>query len=244
MVSIYDLSWNKDSFISKICLFFKSNLNARKRINLGNKLGNYRDKAAAYSALSSIYYSIAGTAYAKFRAIFEVNSLWLFCVKFPTFIFTWAPLGLWCNYRMLHLSNKFALLIDAEDATSGECDIRQSILRRKGKYIQAKIWILLGLNKKDIETHTGALLYIGLADIYKNSGDWRKTEEYVGKALEIVAQVEEINPNQAVRIYKHCANLTDWFEEGDPLPGKNLRKKAENLARRIGAKDQIVKIKN
>lgn len=207
MVSIYDLSWNKDSFISKICLFFKSNLNARKRINLGNKLGNYRDKAAAYSALSSTYYSIAGTAYAKFRAIFEVNSLWLFCVKFLTFIFTWAPLGLWCNYRMLHLSNKFALLIDAEDATSGECDIRQSILRRRGRFSEAKIWIESGLKKKDIELHSIALLFIGRADIYKNLGDWEKTEEYVKMALEIAETVEKININQAIRIYKHCVNL-------------------------------------
>lgn len=240
MASIYDLSWSKDSFIAKLILFVKSNINERKRIKSDNNI----EKASGYSALSSTYYSIFGTAFAKFKVMFKFKSLLFLPVKLPIFIFTWAPLLLWCNYRMLHLSNKFALLINFEDTTSGECDIRQSILRRRGKYNEAESWIKLGLEKKDIEKHTIALLYIGLADIYKNWRDWRKTEEYVGKALEIAAQVEEINPNQAVRIYKHCANLTDWFEEGDPLPGKNLRKKAENLARRIGAKDQIVKIKN
>jgi len=239
MDKIYDLSWNKDSFIEKLSLFFKSNWKERKRI----KSHDNRVRAQGYSALSSTYYSIVGTAYAQFKKIFKSRRFLL--IKLPLFCFTWGILAYWCNIRMLFLSNKvFKLSGGYKNMTTGMCDIRQSILRKRGRYLEAGECIKVGLLKSKVETHTLCLLNIGLAEIYKHYGNQMKTQRYVNDALEIAEQVEETNLQQVVRIYKHCANLVDWLEMGNPLPGRKLREKAEELAVKINAKDQILKIGN
>ncbi len=72
MATIYDLSWARTSFVAKLILFMRSIFEQWRKINAID----VRVKAAGYSALSSTYYSIAGTAAAHLEAFGEKPRLW------------------------------------------------------------------------------------------------------------------------------------------------------------------------
>lgn len=229
MKTTYDLSWKEDSFFSKLALFFKSRKEQKEKMGSGNP----GVRASGYSALSSTYYSIAGTAFAKVKEFEAPGVSLLRPFKLMLYCFTWLPLGAWCFWRMLSLSDHALALSGGYYSMSAEqCDIRQSILRRRGGYTAAKSCILIALENNPVNGHTRGLLQVGLADIYKREGDQERFDFAIANAKAAALQIEEEEPNQALRIYRHCHNLT-----GDEF----YRAKVEKLIRKTGARDQALK---
>ena len=237
-MTISELSWNKSSFIAKLLLFFKATREYKDKIQSSSAL----EKAEACSTLSSCYYSIAGTGMAHMKSYFRVD--WKF-ILYPIFtviwVLTWFPLVLICYFNMLHLSNQVVEFIGYNEMTADQLDIRQSILRRRGKYKEARVCIEIAL-RKTLNHHTRGLLGIGLAEIFL------KEDNRDGVAMEIRAALHEAEkcelrePQQAARIYRHCSRLHFLLEGKHSLDGSLLQSKAMTLATRSDAKDQIIKM--
>ncbi len=239
MTSTYDLSWSKTSFLAKLQLFLKSQQNEKQKMQSGDR----RAQAEACSSLSSTYYTIVGTGFSQLKATLRPKWLiWLAPLRILLWCLTWLPLAAWCYWRMLPLSNRMVELIGYDGMSADQCDVRQSVLRRRGQYEEAKKCIRAALAKNPEKAHTRGLLRVGLAEIYRHEGNRQGVETEVKAALVEAEVSEKQDPRQAARIYKHCANLTDFVEKGDPIPGSQLRRKAEELARSVGAQDQLLKL--
>ena len=241
MTKIYDLSWSKTSFFSKLQLFFNSQQNEKKKMQSGDR----KVQAEACTALSSTYYSIAGTGFSQLKAIFKKRLIWLAPLRILLWCFTWLPLSLWCYWQMLPLSNRVFELVGYEGMSADQCDVRQSILRRRGQYKEAKHCIQAALAKNPEKAHTRGLLRIGLAEVYKHEGDLEGVKSEIKIIIDEAKISEKQDPRQTARIYRHCANLLDFIEKGKPgssVLGNELRLKAEEIARSVGAEDQILKL--
>lgn len=236
MTSIYDLSWSETSFLAKLQLFFKS----RKREKEKMQSSDAWVQAGGCSALSSTYYSIVGTAFSQLKMALRPKLL--APVKVAAWCLTWLPLAAYCYWRMLPLSNRIVELIGYDSMSADQCDVRQSVLRRRGQYKEAKKCIRAALAKNPEKAHTRGLLRVGLAEIYRHEGDRQSAEAEVRTALTEAAEAEKQDPRQAARIYKHCADITDFVEQGDPISGSQLRRKAQELAQATGARDQLLKL--
>ena len=241
MTSVYDLSWGKTSFLAKLQLFVKSRKEMREKIEMPS--GDRQVRADGYSALSSTYYSIVGSAMAQLKATLRPKWLiWLAPVRIIFWCLTWLPLGAWCYWRMLTLSNRMVKLIGYGGMSAGQCDIRQSILRRRGRYEEARKCIAEALAKNPEKAHTRGLLRIGLAEIYlKKKNLWSAREE-LGNALIEAKEAEEQDPRQAARIFRHCADIVDRMRKGDQHLSNHLRQRAQELIVATGAKDQLLKL--
>lgn len=236
MDKIYDLSWNETSFLSKLQLFFKSHQHEKKKMQSSNS----EVYAQGCSSLSSTYYSIVGTAFSQLKV--SLQPKWLAPVQITAWCFTWLLLAAWCYWRMLPLSNHVVKLVGYDGMSADQCDVRQSILRRHGKYDEARKCIHAAFIKDVEKAHTRGLLYVGLAEIYWHEGDWPSAETGVMFALTEAEKAEMLDPQQAARIYRHCATITDLIGQGNPLPGIQLRHKAQALAQATGAQDQLLKL--
>jgi tetratricopeptide (TPR) repeat protein len=226
MASKHDLSWKKASFFAKLSLFFKSHRRTTEEkhfqdFNLAH--------AIYYSRLSSIYYSIAGTARVKLLSIFGLHG-WraLFVPGFLiVWCFTWLPLGGFCYWRMLPLSDYVVANLNGEWNLSPEqCDIRQSILRHRGRLTEAQNCIMHALSK-EAKQHTRGLLYVGLADIACWQGNDEEAYVYIKNAEHIAALIATSESEQAARIYRHLAEL--FSDVGDETAHKRYYEKAEQL---------------
>ena len=235
-MKIYDLSWGETSFLAKLQLFFKSRKQEREKMRSNDR----QVQAGGYSALSSTYYSIVGTAFSQFKAALRPKPL--APMRIATWCLTWLPLAAWCYWRMLPLSNRVIELISYDGMSADQCDVRQSVLRHRGQYDEAKKCINAALAKNPKKAHTRGLLRVGLAEIYRHEGDWRNAKTEVRAALVEAVEAEKQDPRQAARIYRHCADITDFVEQGDPIPGSKLRHKAYVLAQATGARDQLLKL--
>lgn len=239
MISIYDLSWSKISFLAKLQLFINSGKSEKQKMQSANAV----EQAQGYSALSSTYYSIVGTAFSQLKAIFRPQwFVWFAPIWIVVWIFTWLPLTAWCYWRMLSLSDRVVEIIGYKEMSADQCDVRQSILRRRNRLEEAKKCINAALVKNPKKAHTRGLLHVGLADICRKEGDWRKAETEVEAALNEAKRAEKEDPRQAARIYRQCASITDFFEVGDPIPGNQLRQKAKIISQTVGARDQLLKL--
>ena len=161
-------------------------------------------------------------------------------MKVVAWCFTWLPLSAWCYWRMLHLSNHVVKLIGYDGMSADQCDVRQSILRGRGQYDEARKCIHSAFTK-NAEAHTRGLLHIGLAEIYWHEGDLYDAEMEVHAALAEAREAEKQDPWQATRIYRHCADITDLIKH-NPILGNKLRDKAKELAQTTGARDQLLKL--
>ncbi len=239
MNSVYDLSWSKDSFWAKFDLFTRSIDESALLIDSADTL----KRSDGYSALSSTYYSIAGTTAAKLGSLFRIRwSLLLLPLSLPLFFLTWLPLGAWCYFRMLPLSDKALACAGGYDNFSADkCDIRQSILRKRRRYVSAAACISRGLAKEGVLPHTRALLCVGLADVYLYVKDYQLVQSNVKSALKNIREIEGYDPRQAIRIYKGCAQIADTLGMAAPN-GNTLRRRARELAESLNAKDQLLKM--
>lgn len=140
---------------------------------------------------------------------------------------------------MLSASDRVVALIGYGEMSADQCDIRQSILRRRGRYDEAKQCILAALAKNPEKAHTRGLLHAGLAEIYRKKDDWRNARTEARTALVFAEEAEKQDPRQAARIYRQCADIADFVEKG---AGKPFRRKARELAQATGAEDQLLKI--
>lgn len=234
MTLIYDLSWGETSFLAKLQLFFKSRKQEKEKIWSGDR----QVQAGGYSALSSTYYSIVGTAFSQLKMAFRPKPV---PVRFVAWFFTWFSLFAWCYWRMLPLSNRVVKLIGYDGMSADQCDIRQSILRRRGKYDEAKKCIRVALAKNQTKAHTRGLLRAGLAAIYLHVNNWRDARLQVHLAITEVVLVERQDLRQAARIYRQCADIIDIVEP-DSFFGKDLRRIAQEFAQAADAKDQLLKL--
>jgi len=235
MTSIYDLSWGETSFLSKLALFSKSRHREKQNIRSNDR----GVQASGYSALSSTYYSIVGTAGSQLKTALKPK--WLAPVRMVMWGLTWLSLALWCYRRMLTLSNRVVELIGYEGMSADQCDVRQSILRRRGKYEEAKKCILVAFAKNPDKAHTRGLLHAGLAEIHQREGNSREAKAEVRTAIEEAECAESLDPRQASRIYRQCAEIATAIDNYDPFVRK-LQAKARELARATSAKDQLLKM--
>ena len=241
--SIHELSWNKTSFPDKLRLFFKSRKIEKKKIKSNNPM----TRAEGYSNLSSTYYSIAGTAFFQLKAILKSRET-ILLTPFRVIVWglTWLLLATWCYWRMIPLSNRVVTLIGYDEMSADQCDIRQSILRRRGRFVEAKNCIEYALRKTAVKAHTRGLLRVALADIFKKEEEFEKAKKEVKKAVTEAKKAEKRFPLQAARIYRNVAPFVDFLEikfekNFNGFEGKDFLKKAEDLARLAGAEDQLLK---
>lgn len=236
MASIYNLSWGKTSFLAKLQLFFKSRKQEKEKIQSFNR----QVQAEGCSALSSTYYSIAGTAFSHLNGIcgdvFGWRA-WSVPFRLTIWLCAWLPLALWCYWRMLSLSNRVVKLIGYDGMSADECDVRQSILRRRGRYGEAKKCIYAALAKNPEKAHTRGLLHAALAELLRNNGEYEKGE--LLKAFKEAENAEKEDPRQAARVYRACAKLV---EHDDLFGAAYLCYKAKKLAEATGASDQLLKM--
>lgn len=236
MTSIYDLSWGETSFLAKLELFFRS----QKLAKLKMQSGDERVRAQGCSAFSSTYYSIVGTAVSQLRA--TLRPKWLIPVRIAAWCCTWLPLAVWCYWRMLYLSDRVVQLIGYEGMSADECDVRQSILRRRGRYEEAKKCIEAALAKNPEKAHTRGLLHVGLAEIYSYEHNRFGMGAQMREALVEAMEAEKQDPRQAARIYRDCADIASLITHGDLFLAAELRRRAQLLAKATGAKDQLLKL--
>jgi len=233
--SVYDLSWKEDSFRAKRELFFRSR---REKLGIIRESTDRMVQARAYSSLSSVYYSIAGTALSRLKEIIRhrhIGSAFLYPVS-------WALLGCWCYYRMLPLSNRVLETCRGYGQMSADmCDVRQSILRKRGRFSEALVCINWGLQKHGSKPHTLGLLLIGKADIYSRKGEKAGAYFSVKEACNRAIDAEKDDPNQAIRIYRNVAAILDLIKM-DPELSRLCRQKTAELAEATGAKDQLLKM--
>lgn len=231
--SIYDLSWGETSFVSKLQLIREACRKQKAQAQSAKK----QDVAGGYSSLSSTYYSVLGTAWAQLKSAFK--SGWKAPAVISLWFFTWLPLALWCRWRMEYCSDQVVKLIGYEGMTADQCDIRQSILRRCGKFGEAYECVEAGLMKGNLAAHTESLLRIGLAHLHLQSKDLKAAGEETEKAFacahEIIGDLQ-----QSSRIYRHCAGLFRKLK--DPRADYSAVW-AESLAKETGARDQLLKMK-
>lgn len=235
-MSVRDLSWGETSFPAKLQLFLESRKRARGKIRSSGKRGEARGCAA----LSSVYYDIAGTALFQLKAAFR--SKWLAPVKITAWCVTWLPLGAWCYIRMCPLSNQVVEIMGYDGMSADQCCDRQSILRCCGEYEEAKRCIYAALAKGPGKAHTRGLLHVGLAEVYWYEGNKQRVREEAYMAVAEAERSEKQEPRQAVRIYRHCADLFSRIMDDDRSPAADLRRKAKALALAIGAHDQLLKL--
>lgn len=236
MPSIDELSWNRVTFKDKFALF----LTARRACRDGLQSDDPTVRAAAYSSLSSTYYSIAATAFAQLWLALQRQ--WLAPARIVLWCLTWLPLGLWCYGRMLPLSNRVVQLIGYDDMSPDQCDIRQSILRRRGEYTEAHTCIQKALAKQPEKAHTRGLLHVGLAYLHLRTENKDRVRQEVYEALTEGLAAEQEDPRQAARIYRHCADLADSLCPHDPSQGNRLRNAARQLAEATASNDQRLKL--
>lgn len=232
--------WNDDSFLQKYSLLRAAYRQFRKRIRADEDVD-------AYSSLSSTCFSIAGTAVAKMKSHTRTFGGML---RLPLDLVTWAPLGMWCYLRMLAYSEEMLDRADDgfdspyENLTADQCDVRQSILRRRGKWAEAEFCIDAGL-RKESRAHTRGLLLIGKAACHEHnavSRSSRAEQQRIAMQIEsLIPKAKKENPLQAIRLYRGVADIWDRLEPGGTHI-RNLRMQAAELARELGAKDQIVKL--
>lgn len=238
MATIADLSWKESSFLSKFRLFVKSNQKEGKRMRSSNRAV----QAEGYSALSSTYYSIVGTGVSTLKNIVRSSRPRVFVpLRLVLWCLTWLPFAGWCFLRMLPLSRRVVKLIGYGGMSEGMIDIHQSILRLWRKDELAKDLISCLLRTESITPHTRGLLSVGLADIYLRRGQREAAYEKIQAAIIQAHKVEETEPLQVVRIYRHAADMLAKLK-GDTLQISELRRKASELAEKAGAKDQILKL--
>lgn len=97
------------------------------------------ENASGYSELSGKLYSIYMLADTKLKVMFRPWWLvWLIPIRLALWCVTWLPLGAWCYWRALPLSNKVVTLLGYDRMPSDMCYIRQNILSSHGKYQEAR----------------------------------------------------------------------------------------------------------
>jgi|GEM_PF-1403522 len=235
-IGVYERSWYKDSFWSKFTLLLDSHKNVAHLTSSDDTM----ERSDGYSSLSSTYYSIAGTAFSYIRYFYK--PVWLLPV-FPLRVVLWGLLGAFCYWRMLPLSDKaLACAGGYRNFSADKCDVRQSVLRKRGRFEDAAICCLNGQGKPDVSPHTRALLDLGLADAHIHLGNNNEyAERNVKRAVELVEEVKQYDKKQAIRIYKKAAELGEKIKLSVPAP-ETLRRQAKELAKEVGAKDQLLKM--
>lgn len=228
-MTIHDLRWRKTSFLAKIQLFYKSRLVEEEKLRSTDRF----EQAVGYSNRSEVYCHIGNSAIANFWSAFSPWWLvWLAPFRLLAWGITWLPLGAWCYYHMLPLSDK-ALALRGESGMSAEMfQIRQCILRSRRKYAEAKTCIECGLSRHPQKASMRGLLHAGLADIYLHEDNWQKAYEEEQAALNAAHQCEAGDPLLAAQIYRQCADVMLGMEEGDVHEYNRLCKKARRLAER------------
>lgn len=201
--------------------------------------GDEEVPARKLSRFSSIFYSAAGNAMANFKK--EPWKIW------------WAWRVLRCLHRAVRFSDRLHREVGLEGMTPDQLDVRQSVMRKARRYTDALSCIEEALGRPgELEPHTQALLHVGRAQIML-AGPKRFVNEAKGKesmvaARKLVERFAEGDPAQASRVLRGYAELLVIIHErfGTPLDSallRSTRRRAQGLAERAGATDQLLKMK-
>ncbi len=236
MASIDALSWNSVRIRDKLALLLASWSACSSSLRSSDPMV----RAAGYSSLSSTYYSIAGTAFAQLQV--ALRPRWLASMRIALWCVTWLPLGLYCYWRMFSLSRMVVRLIGYAGMSPDQCDIRQSILRRRGKHEEAIVCIRAALEKQPEKAHTRGLLYVGLAEASLAVGRPGLALDCLHNATIEAEKAETKEPRQAARIYRHCADLARALAPDDHIESARLQSAAQRLIDATASKDQRLKL--
>ena len=148
--------------------------------------------------------------------------------------------------KALETSDTFANMRKSA-MTTAELDVRQSILREAGRYLEAGTVIEEGLRKFEEEgtapIHTKALLLIGKANVLEHTNVPVGEVQTTVKAIEELApEVEEEDEYQAIRVYralaKHYSKMKDTERAEEAVAD------ARRLIYETGAWDQERKLEH
>lgn len=237
---INHLSWNEISFEAKWELFWNS---VRKHARQTKNTRNSFTLAASHSELSSVFYSIIGTAGARLKKAKEkkawLSSLASFIATIPL-----LTLAVFCFLRCKYHSDQVVALLYGYNKLPPEwCDVRQSILRFYKDYFEAKRCAEVALaSDKKMTSVTRGLLLVGLADASAHLGESRLgIDHYIKLAVGRALSAEQGDQRQASRIYRGCARVLVYLNGPNDPTALKYYDKAQELAIRSGSRDQELK---
>lgn len=149
----------------------------RFRKSLHDSLGEPEKEAAAYSSISSTYYSAAGNAYARFQRA----SLWTKPL--------WAIRAVRYLRKALEASDKVQALLGLLGMTPDQLDIRSTILRSVGRWDEALRCLEEALARPNLRPESRVLLLMGKAECLDREKKHPEAEDILHEASEICLAV-------------------------------------------------------
>lgn len=229
-MNVSELSWKRSDLWAKWKLYWLMN---EHRFGFWRYRHDPLKRAAAYTTISSTYYSILATGKHQYDSV--VHHPFRLLVWF----LTWGPLMFLCRMNVGFISDQVLEVVngDYSKLSADQCDVRQTILRFLKRWDEAKRAIDSGLKDVNAKPHTLALLYLGKAEIAFNEGRWQS----VGGLLSIVESHAQHIPlregGQRARVYRRAARLST-----DSNQRLKFWMKAEDAVRTHGLEDQLLKL--
>ena len=224
--AIYEKSWEGKWFGEDgVLAIYDHLLQASRHLEV-------RERSNILSGYASSYHGAAGNALARLR-------------RHP-WKFWWGFIALSCAFEALRASDALeGQLGGITHMSADQLDVRQSILRRfPWRRRDAILCMEEVLFKwKDAPHHTRALVAVGYAELASrqpyNAVARADCEHWLDEALTLVQLFEGEEPRQASRVYRTATRI--YRRTGEPLKAHKCSKRAEKLARSVGAKDQLLK---
>lgn len=229
-MSVSELSWKRSDVWAKWKLYWLMN---EHRFSFWRHRHDPLKRVAAYTAISSTYYSILATGKRQYDSVVH------YPFRLIAWVLTWGPLMTLCVFRLELLSDSALEAVggDYSKLTADQCDVRQSILRSLGKWERAKEAIEAGLKDVNAKPHTLALLYLGKAEIALNEGHWQSVPGLLSIVESHAQHIPLREVGQRARVYRKAARLSP-----DPNEGLKFWMKAEDVVRTHGLEDQLLKL--
>lgn len=229
-MSVSELSWKRSDVWAKWKLYWLMN---EHRFSFWRHRHDPLKRVAAYTAISSTYYSILATGKRQFDSVVHHP------FRLIAWVLTWGPLMFLCRMNIGLASDQALEAVggDYSKLTADQCDVRQTILRFLKRWNEAKLAIEAGLKDVNAKPHTLALLYLGKAEIALNEGHW----QVVPGLLSIVESHAQLIPlreaGQRARVYRKAAKLSP-----DPNESNKFWMRAQEVVRAHDLKDQFLKL--
>ncbi len=177
--------WRETRFLASLLVFWT------KHLSLWRHSGSAADRADLLTQLSAAYYDISEVGFSKLESLVK-EPRWFGVPRIILWFVTWLPLAGWCHLRMSSVSDGILHLClysvePLKNLTARQLEVRQRILRRRGRYLDAQLCIVAALEKSGIDPCIEGLLHVGQADCcFRLLGgrDWQ--EAAVGSLVQAV----------------------------------------------------------
>lgn len=194
------------------------------RARLINRHGSEEQKRSLLSGRSSTWGSAANQAKARSRKQAGTKLFWL-------------AIYLFCGWRALRFSNRFAKKVGLENMSAPELDIRTSILRKAGEYDGALWCTVVALGKKEVSTDGRALLLV-------SAGECQLALDSPVEANRFFRQAETLLPDTSPQVRVRVARALAAYHgrRSHHERAEELRTLAREIAEREGLADQLQKM--